>query len=620
MRRRLLYDPGSPAAVAAASLLADEFDVQPWTPAEATESVILTSDPAVPLPAERTRLVGVVDAASPGPWPAAWYGLAPAGGSRPLVARAVANAFADLDAAADRARLERELGELNAIGIQLSAERDLDVLLETILTKAREITRSDAGSLYLVEEGPDGVARLRFALAHNESVAITFRTVTLPLDGESVAGHVALTGTVVNVADAYAPPAGSAFRINRWFDEHAGYRTKSMLVVPMRTPQGETLGALQLINCRPEFDGRLASAEDVERHVRPYGDRHVRLAGSLASQAAVALANRRLYDSISDLFEGFVKASVTAIESRDPTTFGHSFRVADLTVGLAEVVDRCQRGPYRDARFTADEMRELRYAALLHDFGKVGVREHVLVKSKKLYPSDLDRIRQRIELLMRDLELGATRRKLDWAVRRGQQGYAEQAAKLDADLAAAIAELNEALDTILAMNEPTVHPQDFAGQLLKVTARSWEDHRGRRRTVLTPDEAGVLAITRGSLTDAERREIQQHVVHTFQFLAQIPWTRELKRVPEIARSHHEKLNGSGYPFGSHADQIPLQSRMMTIADIYDALTATDRPYKKAVRVEDALGTLRDEHNAGALDGALLELFIDARVFERTDWR
>jgi HD-GYP domain-containing protein (c-di-GMP phosphodiesterase class II) len=618
MRRRVLYDPGSPAAAAAASLLADEFDVQPWAGPGTSDAVVLTSDPALATTDERARVIGVVDPAAPGPWPAAWYGLVAAGAGRPLVARTVGNAFADLDAAADRARLERELGELNAIGIQLSAERDVDVLLATILTKAREITRSDAGSLYLVEEAPDGRARLRFTLAQNESVAITFQAVTLPLDGGSVAGHVALTGEVVNLADAYAPPAGSPFHINRWFDDHAGYRTRSMLVVPMRTPQGETLGALQLINCKPEFDGRLGSPEDVERHVRPFGERHVRLAGSLASQAAVALANRRLYDSISELFEGFVKASVTAIESRDPTTFGHSFRVADLTIGLAEVVDRCARGPYREVRFTADELRELRYAALLHDFGKVGVREHVLVKSKKLYPADLDRIRARIELLMRDLELAAARRKLDWAVRRGQPGYLEQAAKLDTELAAAVAELNEALDVILTVNEPTVHPQDFAAQLLRITARSWEDHRGRRRTVLTPDEASVLAITRGSLTDAERREIQQHVVHTFQFLAQIPWTRELRRIPEIARSHHEKLDGSGYPFGSPAAQIPVQSRMMTIADIYDALTATDRPYKKAVRVEDALDTLRDEQKAGALDGALLDLFIDARIFERTD--
>ena len=620
MSRRILYDQASPAASAAAALLAEEYDVQPWSAEAAPESVGLTSDPALVAPGDRTRIIGVVDITAPGPWPAGWYALVPAGAGRPLVARAVANAFASLDAAAERSRLERELSELNAIGIQLSAERNLDVLLETILTKAREITRSDAGSLYLVEDGPDASRRLRFALAQNDSVEIPFRTVTLPLDGESVAGHVALTGTVVNLADAYEPPAGSPFKINRWFDEHAKYRTKSMLVVPLRTPQGEVIGALQLINCKPERRGPLRSADEAEQHVRPYGERHVRLAGSLASQAAVALANRRLYESISQLFDGFVKASVTAIESRDPTTFGHSFRVADLTVGLAEVCDRADSGPFRAVRFTTEELREIRYAALLHDFGKVGVREHVLVKSKKLYPGDLERIKSRIELLMRDLELGVTRRKLDWVTRRGKTGFNLEAAKLDADLAAAIAELNEALDVVLTVNEPSVQPQDFTSALLKITARSWEDHRGRRRTVLTPEEASILAITKGSLTESERREIQQHVVHTFQFLAQIPWTREFRRIPEIARSHHEKLDGSGYPFGFRGDQIPLQSRMMTIADIYDALTATDRPYKKAVRVEEALDTLREEQRTGALDGALLDLFIEARIFERTDFR
>jgi HD-GYP domain-containing protein (c-di-GMP phosphodiesterase class II) len=619
MRRRVLYDPESPAAAAAALLLGDEFDVRAWMPGEADDSVVLTSAPDAPLPGARTRVIGVVDAAAPGPWPASWYGFVPLAAGRALVARTVANAFADLDAVAELQRLERELSELNAIGIQLSAERDLDVLLDMILTKAREITRSDAGSLYLVEEGPDEVSRLRFALAQNASVEITFQSVTLPLDSESVAGHVALMGAVVNLEDAYTPPPGSPFHINRWFDEHTGYRTKSMLVVPMRTPQGETLGALQLINCKAEADALLRSPADVARHVRPFDERHVRLVGSLASQAAVAFANRRLYESISALFEGFVTASVTAIESRDPTTSGHSFRVADLTMGLAEVVDRIGHGAYRDRRFTADELREMRYAALLHDFGKVGVREHVLVKSKKLYPADLERIRQRIELLMRDLELDVTRRKLDLAGRRARPGLAEQLAKLDRDLAAAITELNDALDIVLKVNEPG-ESQDFTNELMRITGRSWEDHRGQRRTVLTPEEAGMLAVTRGSLTDSERRDIQQHVVHTFQFLSQIPWTRELRRLPEIARSHHEKLNGSGYPFGAAGDDIPVQSRMMTIADIYDALTATDRPYRKAIRLEEALGVLRAEQRAGALDGDLVDLFIEARVFERTNWR
>jgi HD-GYP domain-containing protein (c-di-GMP phosphodiesterase class II) len=617
MPRRVLCDITAPAAVSAGALLAPQYDVVAWNPETPPEGVVLTASSARQPRHPGVRVVGIIAPGAQGPWPDAWYALVPGEAPREVLARAVANAWADLDAAAERIRLEQELSELNAIGVRLSAERDIDVLLTTILGKACEITRSDAGSLYLIEEGADGTRRLRFALAQNASVPIAFRAISLPLDSTSVAGHVALTGEVQNLADAYAPPAEAPFRINRSFDEQTGYRTKSMLVVPMKTPHGDMLGAIQLINSRPDFEGPLPSAADVERHVRPYSDRHVRLAGSLASQAAVALLNRRLYENISELFEGFVKAAVTAIESRDPTTSGHSFRVAAMTTRLADVVSRTRRGIYGSVRFTAEEMREIRYAALLHDFGKVGVREHVLVKSKKLYPFELDRIRARVEMLIRDLELDATRRKLDLAIRRGGETYANEAARIDHELAATLAELNEALDVIVAVNEPSVHARSFANQLLRVTAQSWEDHQGKRRTVLTPEEASILAINRGSLTENERLEIQQHVVHTYQFLAQIPWTRELRRIPEIARSHHEKLNGSGYPFGAAQDDIPVQSRMMTIADIYDALTATDRPYKKAVRIEDALDTLRAEQRAGAIDGHLLVLFVDARVFEHT---
>jgi len=349
--------------------------------------------------------------------------------------------------------------------------------------------------------------------------------------------------------------------------------------------------------------------------VRPYGPRHEKLAGSLASQAAVAIYNRRLYLSIRELFEGFVKASVTAIEARDPTTSGHSFRVADLTVALAETVNRCDTGPYQALKFRDDEMMELRYASLLHDFGKVGVREHVLLKAKKLYPADLERIRHRVELLKRDLALRAARAKLDTALARGAD-YAAQSARLDADLAAGLAELDRQLDLVGMANEPSAQPQAFTAEIMKLAARTWEDAEGAPRTVLTPEEARVLGIPRGSLTDEERLAIQEHVVHTFQFLAQIPWTRELRRVPEIARSHHEKLDGTGYPYGARAEAIPVQSRMMTIADIYDALTAADRPYKKALRAEEALAILDAECRAGALDSALLDLFIEARVFER----
>jgi HD-GYP domain-containing protein (c-di-GMP phosphodiesterase class II) len=564
------------------------------------------------------RIIGLVDPAAAGPWPAHWYALVPEGAGRAILERTVENAFADAERAAEVARLDRELSELNAIGIRLSAERNPRELLETIVTKAREITRSDAGSLYLVEEGPDGTRQLRFALAQNDSVDITFKSVKLPLTSESVAGHVALTGEILNLADAYAPPPGAPFRINRSFDEQVGYRTKSMLVVPMRTPQGETIGALQLINCKPDPALVLRSPEEVERLVQPFDARHEKLASSLASQAAVALANSRLYEAIRQLFEGFVQASVTAIESRDPTTSGHSFRVANLTVGLASAVDHVRTGPYGATRFSTDEMMELRYAALLHDFGKVGVREQVLVKAKKLHPGELDRIRQRVELVKRGLELRYAGKKIEYLLEKGRRRFQEQAVAYDTELAAYLAELDDSLSRIVMANEPAVLPRDFAAEIERLALRSFEDHLGNRHSVITSEEATVLAIPKGSLTPEEVQQIQSHVVHTYQFLAQIPWTKEFRRIPEIARSHHEKLDGSGYPYGMKADDIPLQSRIMTIADIYDALTAGDRPYKHAVAVETALDILNAERRAGRLDGALLDLFIEAKVFERTN--
>jgi len=612
MRRPVFHD-GGPRVATAAARLTDDYDVRPLS-GEPIGAVVLVGTGSPAQPNESTRLIGLVEGGDPGPWPLTWYAVLPVDAPAAMLRRAVGNAFADLESEADLDRLERDLAELNAIGIRLSSEANPRFLLETILSKARQITTSDAGSVYIVDHAGGDGAHLRFALAQNDSVNFPFRAATLPLTEASVAGYVALTGRIVNLADAYAPPADSPFTINSFFDQHARYRTKSMLVVPMRTPQGDTIGALQLINCKADWRGPLGDPEQVERYARPYGPRHEKLAGSLASQAAVAIHSRRLYLSIRDLFEGFVKASVTAIEARDPTTSGHSFRVAELTVSLAEVVDRCATGPYASVRFNPDEMMELRYASLLHDFGKVGVREHVLVKANKLYPADLERIRHRVELLKRELALRAARTKLDAAVAR-KRNYAQLAARLDAELAAAVADLDRQLERIVIANEPNMQPRDLDVEITSLGSRTWEDADGPPRAVLTPEEMRTLAIPRGSLTEEERRDIQDHVVHTFDFLRRIPWTKELRHVPEIAGAHHERLDGSGYPNRARGDQIPVQSRMMAICDIYDALTATDRPYRKAVRSDEALAILDSERRAGALDSTLLDLFISARVFE-----
>ncbi|MBV9496614.1 MAG: GAF domain-containing protein [Acidobacteria bacterium] len=511
----------------------------------------------------------------------------------------------------------RELQEVSEVGIALSTVRDHSVLLTMILSKARELSRADAGSLYLLDEIEGGQQVLRWKLAQNDSIDVEFfEEKILPITRRSLAGYVAMTGETLVIDDAYALPADAEYAINRSFDEENRYLTKSMLVFPMTNHVGEIIGVLQLINRkRPGAPPKL-TAETVPAEVIPFDQEIVDIMRSLAGQAAVAVENNLLYESIERLFEGFVTAAVTAIEQRDPTTSGHSFRVADLTVELARVVDRIDDGIYRDVRFTTDQVREIRYASLLHDFGKVGVREQVLVKEKKLYPLQLEAIRGRFDFLMKSVENEASKRKLQYLEERGRDGYADFAAQLDRETAEALARLQKDFAFIATSNEPTVLPEGEFQYLQQLSTQAFQDMRGDRRMLLTPDEVRTLSIRKGNLDAAERGEIESHVTHTFNFLLKIPWTKDLVGVPNIAYAHHEKLNGRGYPRRLSATDIPLQSRMMTISDIYDALTASDRPYKRAVPTERALDILNMEVKDGLLDGQLVDVFVEAKVFER----
>jgi hypothetical protein len=347
----------------------------------------------------------------------------------------------------------------------------------------------------------------------------------------------------------------------------------------------------------------------------------VAYATSLASQAGIALENALLYDEVKTLFEGFVRASVTAIESRDPTTSGHSERVAVYTVGLAKAIGRVDTGPYRDLSYSVDDLKQFEYAALLHDFGKVGVREHVLVKAKKLYEHQRDMILQRFELIRRGFEVEGLRKQVEYLTARDRDRTLEQWAamggELERDMAAKLAEMDEFITFILAANEPTVLAQGGFERIADIASRQYLDRLGIARPFLAPEEASALQIQRGSLTDAERDEINSHVVHTYKFLSEIPWGRTFKDVPEIAGAHHEKLNGRGYPEGRAADAIPIPARMMTISDIYDALTAKDRPYKKAIPNDRALSILETEVKQGLLDAELFRVFCEAKVWEET---
>jgi HD-GYP domain-containing protein (c-di-GMP phosphodiesterase class II) len=518
-------------------------------------------------------------------------------------------------------RANRELAELNQIGIALSETRDVDQLLSLILTKARGITGADAGSLYVVEEESQpptkaaGESRqLRFRLAQNDSVQFPYGEHTLPITEDSMAGYCALHGEVIELADAYRMPRAHPFRFNSSFDEQSGYRTRSLVTLPMKNGMGAVLGVLQLINCKRHPKVRLTSASGVARHVRAFPKRTVELGMSLASQAGVAYENSRLYRDIENLFDGFVKAAVQAIEQRDPTTSGHSQRVCDMTLALAEALDREPRGPYGDVCFSRQQMQELRYAALLHDFGKLGVREEVLVKAKKLHPVQFFRLVDRFDYIRRDIEAHVAQQKVEALLALSRKEAAARLRTLDEEAGKLLAELDRYTEFIVRANELTILPSSEFGVLSEIAKKTYRDARGRDRPYLTTEEVRSLSIARGSLDPDERRQIESHVVHSFNFLAQIPWTREFRGIPEIARAHHEKLNGKGYPRGLTAIEIPVQAKMMTICDIYDALAASDRPYKRAVPAERALEILEHCVRDEEIDPDLFRLFVEAQIY------
>ncbi|MCZ6918845.1 MAG: GAF domain-containing protein [Gemmatimonadetes bacterium] len=510
----------------------------------------------------------------------------------------------------------KELKEMTQIGVALNTERDYDTLQTMILSQARRISSADAGSLYLVDEPEPGTKVLRFRLAQNHSRPdIPLVEFTIPIDETSIAGYVASTGRPLVLDDAYVLPPGVEYSINRSFDERHGYRTKSLLTIPMLNHKNQVIGVLQLINRKRDPDTKLGTPEDFASNVVPFTRRTVELVSGLAGQAAVSIENSQLYEDIERLFEGFVTAAVTAIEQRDPTTFGHSGRVAEMTVAIAQATDHVRTGKHKDLRFTREQLREIRYAGLLHDFGKVGVREEVLVKSKKLYPLELRLVKHRAAFIRRSAERDFYKQRTEHLERYGKQGYEAFLTRMANEYEERIESLDKFLSLVLESNEPTVLPDGSFDELLKYADVHYEDLDGSSRPFLTGDEVRYLTIRKGNLDETERMEIENHVNHTYRFLMQIPWTHELQNIPQIAYGHHEKLDGGGYPRGVCGDQIPIQTRMMTISDIFDALTASDRPYKRAIPAESALEILESEVESGLLDGDLFQIFHQAEIYK-----
>ncbi len=481
----------------------------------------------------------------------------------------------------------RQLHEISAL---LNSSLDTATIRKRAVEAATLMMNAEAGSLLLLDEV---TGELYFDVAHGEK-GEAVRQIRLRR-GQGIAGHVAQTGQPIIVNDVQHD-----VRFFRHVDKTSGFVTRNMVCVPV-TAHGHLLGVLQAIN---HINGEAFSEDQFDNFV------------ALGHQVGIAIENANLYEEIHRLFEGFISASVQAIESRDPTTSGHSQRVASLTCRLAEAVTHTDSGLYAGVRFNVDQLKELRYAAVLHDFGKVGVREHVLLKARKLYEPQLELIKSRFDFIKRTLEVDTLHRKLEVHEAKGGDGGKTLLTQLDRQLAQRIKEVDEMFSFILKCNQPSSQSPARFVKLEEIAHLEYRSYDGPR-PFLTEEEVVALSVLQGSITQSERKEIQRHVTHTFEFLSKIPWTRSLKNVPSIAWSHHENLDGSGYPQGLSQDQIPLQARMMTVCDIYDALTASDRPYKAAVPSNTALRYLESQAKEGKLDSECVNIFTKEKVYHVT---
>jgi 3',5'-cyclic-nucleotide phosphodiesterase len=356
---------------------------------------------------------------------------------------------------------------------------------------------------------------------------------------------------------------------------------------------------------------------DTSSDPHAFQEADLEILSGVCAETAVALKNFQLYSDIKGLLDGFVCASVQAIEERDPVTAGHSFRVASYAENLAMALEHAGDPALRRVAFTPSQLREIRYAALLHDFGKVGVREHVLRKEKKLHRTEMCMLEQRFHFARACLERQAWHGLMERHLHRdlSMAAFRQERDRLEAELRDENARLDEFLDIIKRANEPAVFHTAPPPELDAIRHYSCPDTDGATFRLLSDCEYEALSVCKGCLTPDERRQIETHVADSYSFLILIPWTRDLGGVPGIAHGHHEKLDGSGYPMGLKGGQISVQTRILTISDIYDALTAPDRPYKQAVPVERALDMLDEECRAGHLDEALFKVFVESRGWE-----
>ncbi len=482
------------------------------------------------------------------------------------------------------APVDTKLEKFSAIGIRLSAEKDVHKLLELILTECMAITGCDAGSLYIKEQGVP-VPELIFSYTENASMSFPFKAFKLPIDMNSIAGACATTGNIYNFANMSETFSHLGFHHNKHFDASYGYETCNMLTLPLKNYNAEMIGVMQLINKKKDPNYRFIAYEGhFEDEVIAFDEEDVKIVSALASQAAILIERGLLFKDIENLLDSMIDTLVTALDQRDPITAGHSKRVSSYALALAHAVNADDQGYFKSVSFSEEALRELRIAGMLHDVGKIGVREYVLMKQNKLSDDCLLQIKWRFKYLQHLFP----NEKLALS-----QGYA----------------------LIERTNRSGFLSDEDATALSLLKGQSFTDLDGESIACLTDAEYDFLSVKRGNLTASERKEINDHVAHTFRILSGIEWTKNLKAVPRIASDHHEKLNGEGYPEGRSANDLELRSRILAIADIFDALTAKDRPYKPAIPVDKSLAILEDEVAKGSLDPHLVALFKNKAVYK-----
>jgi len=501
------------------------------------------------------------------------------------------------------------IDRLNEIGIALSAENDTPKLLELIMMGAKSLTHADGGSLYFLKE-----RELSFEIISNDSLdiqmggtsgnEITFPAIPLSVDGKdnhaNVVTHCVLSGETINIADAYNED-GFDFSGTRAFDEKTGYRTRSMLTFPLKDHEQEIIGVLQLINAKNEQTGEVIAFSAIEQQ----------LAESLASQAAVALTQRRLISELQILFESFIRMIASAIDDKSPYTGGHCRRIPVLTMMLAEAAHRAERGPLKNFRITDKDRYELETAAWLHDCGKVVTPEYVMDKATKLETiyDRIDALETRFEILRRDAEIEFLQQRL------AGEGSKADAERLDRDLEIRREQYRQDFEFLRKANiGGEFMSDDDIDRVRKLAKLEWVDASGEARPLLTDDEVMNLCIKRGTLNDQEREVINNHIVATIKMLESLPFPRNLQNVPEYAGGHHEKMDGTGYPRGLKRKEMSVQARIMAVADIFEALTASDRPYKQGKKLSECLRIMGLMKKDNHIDPDIFEIFIREQVY------